>query len=428
MQVTTTKPTDTQAVLTVTADAEELKTIKEHVLKDLAKQVKVPGFRAGKVPAAIVEKNVDQAALQTEFLEHAINDLYPGAVQQAGIRPVDRPEIEVKKFVPFTTVEFEAKIPVIGEIKLGDYKKLKLARQPVKVTAKEVDDVIKALRQRAATATDVDRAAKANDQAVIDFKGVDDKGQPVKGADGTDYPLPLGSNTFIPGFEDNVIGMKTGEEKTFTLKFPKDYGVKALANRNVTFTVTVKKVQELVEPELNDAFAATVGPVKSVEALKADIKRELETERQRQADLDYESELVKMLAAKSTVSIPEALVNDQIEQMFREIQQNLIYRGQTIQEFLEMEAKTEEAYKQEVLKPQAEERIKAGLVLAEVADREKLDVLPEELDIRIQALKSQYTDAQMQAELDKPENRRDIASRMLSEKTVAKLASYASAK
>lgn len=425
MQITTKQLSDTQAVLTVVADAAELKKIKEHVLRDLAKQVRVPGFRSGKVPPAVVEKNIDQATLQSEFLEHAINDLYPGAVEQAGLRPVARPEIEVKKFVPFETVEFEAKMSVIGEIKLADYKKIKLARKPVKSTDKDVDEVVKALLQRAAVPTDVDRAAQANDQAVIDFKGVDDKGETVNGADGTDYPLPLGSNTFIPGFEENVIGMKAGEEKAFTLKFPKDYGVKALANRDVTFTVTVKKVQELAEPVLDDKFAASVGPVKTVDELKADIKRELETEKQRQADLDYESELVKILADKSTLSVPQALIDEQIEHMLREVQQNLVYRGQTIQEFLEAEGKTEDEYKKDVLAPQAEERIKAGLVLAEVAEKEKIDINPQELDIRMQTLKGQYSDPQMQAELDKPETRREIASRMLSEKTVAQLASYA---
>lgn len=426
MKVTTKHNSETEAVLTVEAGEAELTKIKQHVLRDLAKQVKVPGFRVGKTPPALVEKNVDPSRLQTEFLEHAINDLYPGAVREADVRPVERPQIEIKKFVPFTTVEFAATIPVVGPIKLADYKKLEKARPIVKITAKDVDEVVSALRRRAASATDVDRAAKKGDQVVIDFRGVNDKGQAVKGADGQDYPLALGSNSFIPGFEDNVVGMKPGEEKTFTLKFPKDYGVKALANRDVTFTVTAKKVQELTEPALDDAFAASVGPVKDLNELKADIKKELQAERQRQSDLDYESDIVKELAAKSKIAIPQVLIDDHTDRLLRDLQQNLVYRGQTMAEFLEQEGKTEEEYKEQVLAPQAAERVKASLMLAEISDLEKIDVLPEELEIRMQSLKSQYTDPQMRADLDKPEAKREIASRMLSEKTVAQLAAYAS--
>ena len=425
MQVVTKQSTDTEAVLTITADTKELATIKQHVLKELSSQVKVPGFREGKTPPEMIEKHVEPTRLQTEYLEHAINDIYPGAVQQSGLRPVGPPNVEIKKFVPFSTLEFTATIPVIGGLQLADYTKFKKDRPLVKLTAKDVDDVIDALRQRAAKAEDVDRPAKSGDQVIIDFKGVDDKGEPVKGADGKDYPLTLGSNSFIPGFEDNLVGMTAGEEKTFTLQFPKDYGVKALANRNVTFTVTVKKVQAMSEPALDDTFAASIGPVKTVEELKADIKKELQVERQRQADLDYESELVKELTTKSKLKVPQGLIDEQTDRLWREVQQNLMYRGQTAAEFLESDGKTEEEYKKTVLASQAEDRVKAGILLAEVADKEKIEVTKQELDIRMQALKAQYTDAQMQAELEKPETRRDIASRMLSEKTVAKLAAYA---
>ncbi len=425
MQVSTKNNSDTEVVLSVVADEKQLAEVKKHVLKHLGPQVKVPGFRAGKVPANLIEKNIDQNVLQTEFLEHAINDLYPEAVNEADIRPVDRPEISLKKFVPFTTLEFEAIVPVVSNIKLADYKKIKKARPTVRITDKDIDDVIDALRKRQAEKKDVDRAAKVGDEVWIDFEGVDEKGEAVKGADGKDYPLALGSNTFIPGFEDKLVGLKAGEKANFTLTFPKDYGVKALANRKVIFTVTVKKVQEVVEPKLDDAFAAKAGPVKTVKGLKDDIKRELQVERQRQADLDYESELVRDITAKSKLSIPKVLIDNQVERMFQELQQNLVYRGQTIQEFLEAQGKTEDEYKQTELAEKAEERVKASIILSEIADLEKLEITPEELEIRIQALKSQYQDPKMQEELDKPENRQDIAARMLSEKTVAQLANYA---
>ncbi len=425
MKVTATHPSATEAVLTVIADATELATIKAHVLEHLAPKVKLQGFRDGKAPMSLVEKNVDPSTLQTEFLEHAINDLYPDAVRQSGIRPVDTPKIELKKFVPFTTLEFQANVPVVSEIKLPDYKKIKKSRTEAKITDKDIDDIIVALQKRAAQKKDAGRAAKAGDEVSIDFKGVNEKDEDVKGADGKDYPLALGSDTFIPGFEENLIGLKAGDKKTFALTFPKDYGVKALANRKITFSVTVNKVQEVILPGVDDAFAASVGPVKTVTELKADIKKELSIERQREADRNYESELLQEITAKSKFSLPEAIIDDQAERIFKEVQQNVTYRGQTIQEFLEAEGKTEDEYKKVDLRPQAEERVRASLVLAEIADREKIEVTPEELEIRIQVLKGQYQDEKMQVELDKPDNRRDLASRMLSEKTMAVLSNYA---
>lgn len=426
MQTKKTIANQTEATLTVQASQAELAAIKDHTLGHFQAKAKIAGFREGKAPLNIVEKNIDQTALQNEFLEEAINQLYPQAVQAEGLRPVGNPEIALKKFVPFSTLEFEAKVAVVPDIKLPDYKKIKLERKTVAVTPADITEVVQSLQLRLAEKKDVDRAAKDGDEAWIDFRGVNDKGELVKGAEGTNYPLALGSKAFIPGFEENLIGLKAGDEKTFTLKFPKDYAATALANKNVTFTVTVTKVQEVVKPKADDDFAAKAGPFKTMKELKDDIKKQLSVERQRQSDLDYEGELIKKISDKTKVIVPQVLIDDQVERMLQDLKQNLTYRGQTFQEFLESEKTTEDAYKQDTLAPHAEERIKASLVLAEIAEAEKLEVTPEELEIRMQTLKGQYQDPQMQAELEKPEARRDIAARMLSEKTVALLAGYAS--
>jgi len=427
-QVKVTQKSDTEVVLTVSADEATLRPLKEHVLTHFKNRVKVPGFREGKVPPAILEKNIDPATLQSEFLEEAINNLYVEAVRSENIRPVDNPQVTLTKFVPFTTLEFDAAVPVIGKISLPDYTKIKKSKQAVSVTDKDIDEVITSLRTRMAEKKDVDRAAKDGDQVWIDFTGVDDKNEPISGADGKDYPLLLGSKTFIPGFEENLVGTNAGEAKTFTLTFPKDYGVKALADKKVTFTVNITKVQEVIEPKVDDAFAAQVGPFKTVKELKDDIKKQLTHERQHELDRDFESELVKEISDKSKVTIPAVMINDQVERLLRDLQQNLTYRGQTFPEFLEQEGKTEEQYRKDVLVPQAEERVKAGLVLSEIAEREGIEVTPEELEIRVQILKNQYQDQAMQAELEKPENRRDIAARLLTEKTLNKLVHYATNK
>ena len=249
--------------LTITANEADLSPVKQNTLKKLAPQVKLSGFREGKVPLNLVEKNLDPSAFQSEFLDAAVNALYNEALNRENLRPVANPEMKMNKFVPFTTLEFTLTVPVIGEIKLGDYKKVKMAKTAATVDAKQVDEVVASLRTRMAERKAVVRAAKNGDEVTIDFKGTDSKGEAVNGAEGKDYPLTLGSNAFIPGFEDNVVGLKPSEAKTFTITFPKDYSVKALQSKKVTFAITVNSVNELVEPKLDDDFAAKAGPFKT---------------------------------------------------------------------------------------------------------------------------------------------------------------------
>ncbi len=427
MHVKRTDLSDTEVKLQITADEAELQTYKTHVLKKLRSQMKLAGFREGKAPLHIVEKQADQNLLQTEFLDEAIQHLYASVAKAEKLRPVDRPAVELQKFVPFTTLEFTIQIPVIGEIKLGDYKKIKKKRPEVKVTDKDVDDLLATLQKRMAEKKDVERKAQDGDQVWIDFTGVDAKGESIKGADGKDYPLIIGSKTFIPGFEDNVKGLAAKDVKTFTLTFPKDYGVKTLANKKVSFTVTVIRVQEVIEPKIDDDFAKKAGPFKSVEELKTDVKKQLEIERGHEANRQLETEVVKEVVSKSSIPIPERLIDEQMEQSLNEFKQNLAYRGQTWQEFLEGEGANEEEFTKKTIRTSATERLKTGLVLAEIAEKEAIEVSRDELDQRIAGLMQQYQDAAMQAELQKPEGRRDIAARILTEKTIAKLLDYATA-
>lgn len=421
--------TPTSVSLVVTADQSELDAAKASVLTKLSKSSVTPqGFRKGKAPLALIEKQLNPELLQSEFLEEAINRLYADAVEQENIRPVANPEVNIVKFVPFTTLEFKADVEAVGEITLPDYTKIKLAKKPVTVTAEDVTKVLEDLKVRAAEHEDVDRAAKDGDQVILDFAGTDAKsGEAIEGADGKAYPLIIGSNTFIPGFEPHLIGMKAGEEKTFDITFPKDYGVAALQSRKVAFVVTAQKVQKVVAPKLDDAFAAKVGPFKTLAELKDDIKRQLKAEKEQQADAEYQNELLQKIAEKSKVEVPKVLVDEEIERQERQERQNLIYRGQTWEEHLKAEGQTEESHR-EKNRPMAELNVKAGLVLSEIATKERIAITPDEFQLRIQLLKGQYPDPQMQAELDKPDNRRDIMSRMLTEKTIAKLTEYATAK
>lgn len=425
MQVSLEQINPTRIKLTISADTPEIEPVKEAVVARLSKNVKVQGFRAGKAPKNLIEKQLDQSALQTEVLEQLVNNLYVKAVDEQKVRPVAQPSIAITKFVPYTTIEFTAESDAVGEIKLADYKKIKLAAAKSEVTAKDVDEVLDNLRQRGAVKEEVTRAAKDGDEVVIDFVGTDAKTkEAIAGADGKDYPLVLGSKSFIPGFEEELIGLKAGEEKTFDIVFPADYGAKALQSKKVTFKVNVHKVQEFKKPELDDTFAASIGPFKTVDELKADIKKQLKVERDQEAQRKYDNDLLQKIAEKSEVAVPEALTLEEMNRMEDEEKQNVVYRGQTWQEHLDDEGLTAEQHL-EKQRPNAELRVKSGLILGEVAEAEQITVTPEEHEIRMQLLKGQYQDPQMQAELDKPENRRDIMSRMLTEKTLDKLREYA---
>ncbi len=424
MHITRTNPEPTKTKLVITAEPKELAAAKKVAISHLSAQVKVPGFREGHVPPAVVEKHVNQNALQSEVIEHAINNLYSSAVRKEDIRPVANPQIAIKKFVPFTELEFEAEVDSIGAIKLADYKKTKLAKKDVKITAKDVDEVIKSLKTRSATRTETARAAKMGDEVIIDFKGTDAKGDPVQGADAKEYPLILGSNSFIPGFEEEVVGLKAGDKKSFTVTFPKDYAAKALQNKKVTFAIEVHKVQEITEPKLDNDFAAAVGPFKTLDELKEDIKKQLSFEREREAQAQYDNELLEKLAEKSKIEIPALLVDEQIERIEQEEKQNLMYRGQTWEEHLEEEGVTAEEHREQK-RPAAEQRVKIGILLSEVADAEGVTVTPEEVEVRLQLMKGQYQDPTAQAELNKPEALRDIETRIRTEKTMEKLRNYA---
>ncbi|MBI4033425.1 trigger factor, partial [Candidatus Saccharibacteria bacterium] len=345
MKVERTDLSPTKVKLVVTADTADMEPIKRHVLAHFRHRVQIPGFRAGSAPLAMVEKSIDQKLLLDEFMEHALNHFYGQAVRSQNLRPVGQPQVQIKKFVPFNDLLIEVETEIVGQIVSPDYKKIKIDKKTTAVSAAEVNGVIKSLQQRTAERKEVDRVAKGGDEAVIDFSGKDKEGKPVAGTDAVNYPLILGDGSFIPGFEQNLIGAKVGEKREFSVKFPADYGVAAMQSRDVLFEVGVKKVNELVIPKADDVFAAKVGPFKTLDELKTDVKKQLKIERQQQLDRDYESRLISEIVAQSKVEIPGSMIEEDITRMEDEEKRNLTYRGQTWQEHLKEEGVTEQQHR-----------------------------------------------------------------------------------
>lgn len=422
MKHTVKHQSDTKVLVTVTLDAAELADIKQKTLKRLAAKVKVAGFRPGKVPAHVAEKNLDVNVLNSEVLEDAVNMSAIEAFELAKLTPLDRPQVQVQAYVPGQELSYTAEVQVIPAVKLGDYKKLKVNKEAVNIGAKDVDEVIERLRTQAATKQDTTKAAQKGDEVIIDFEGKDADGKPVAGASGTDYPLELGSNSFIPGFEDGLIGKKAGDVVELPLTFPKDYHHKPLAGAKITFTVTIKGVKHVTLPALDDAFAVTVGPFKKLAELKADITRELTEQKEREAVDKLKDSLVEQLVKGSHVPAPEVLIHDQLESLERDFVQNLMYRGMTLDQYLQQQGKTKEEWRAKELHEQAERRVQVGLALAELSKVEAIEVSKNELDERLKEMLSRYGNSpDITKQLDTPEARRDIANRVLTEKTVNRL-------
>lgn len=413
---------DTKVLVTITLDTAELADIKLNTLRRLAGKLKVAGFRPGKVPVHVAEKNLDPNQLNNEMLEDAVNASAVEAFDAAKLTPLDRPQVSVDKYVPGQELTYTATVEVIPAIKLGDYKKLKAKKEETKIADKDVAEVIDRLRQSAATKKDVARAAKDGDEVIIDFVGKDKDGNDVAGATGKDYELKLGSNTFIPGFEDGIIGKKVGDEFELPLTFPKDYHHKPLAGAKVIFKVTVKVVKELAVPELDDKFAATVGPFKKLDELKADVTRELTEQKEREAVEKLKDSLIEQLIKGSHVPAPHVLIHDQLESLERDFVQNLMYRGMALDDYLAQQGKTQEEWRNTELHEQAERRVQVGLALAELSKIEKIEVSKDELEARLQEMLGRYGNSpEIAKQLDTPEARRDIANRVITEKTVNRL-------
>ncbi len=413
---------DTKVELTISLGVKELNDAQQVALTKLARNIKVPGFRKGRVPISVVAKNVDPAVLQEQTLDDAVSKAVSEAFLTEKIQVIDRPTVDIKKYVPGETLEFTAEAEVLPKVTLGNYRNLKVTSEKVTVTAKDIDEVIERMRQGFAEKSDVKRDAKDGDETMIDFVGKKD-GVAFEGGTGHDYALTLGSKSFIPGFEEGIIGHKPGDVFDLELNFPKEYHVADLKGAKVTFTTTLKSVKESILPELNDELAAKAGPFKTVAELKADIKREIMTQKEREAGEKLKDALAVALVAVSKVSAPEALVHDQIHSLQRDFEQNLSYQGLTLAQYLEDRGVTaEEWHDSSELRDEATKRVKTGLVLAELSKVQKIEATADELTAHINMYKQQYTNnPEALKQFDQPEVQRDIANRLLTEKTIDRL-------
>lgn len=411
------KISDSRVEITVTLDAADLKPAKEKALEKLAKEVKVEGFRKGKVPVEVAKKFIPDNDLNAETVDIAVRTTVINAFQQESKSPLVLPSVNVTKFVPDEVVEYTATADIIPEVKLGDFKKLGVKKEEPKVTEKDVKEILDNIASSYAEKKATKKKAELTDEVVIDFVGKKD-GEAFKGGSAKDYKLVLGSKTFIPGFEDGIVGHEPGDKFDLELTFPKDYGVKDLAGAKTVFEVLVKQINEVKKPAIDDELAKKCGPFKTIDELKEDIKKNLAAQNEHRLGEKFKDDLVNALVKKSTIPAPEILIDDQVRMIRDDMTRNAQSQGLSFEEFLERNNETLENWEKEARKI-AEKRVKASLALQTLAVEQKITVSDDLVAAKIAELKDVYKKSpDALKSLKDPNVKMDIKNRMIIEKTL----------
>ena len=383
------------AKLTIEVAAEEVeKAIQAAYLKEKGK-ISMPGFRKGKVPRKMIEKMYGEAVFYEDAANTLIQENYPAAVEESGIDIVSRPTIDVVQIESGKPFIFTAEVAVRPEVKLGKYLGVQVTKIDTSVSDEEVEAAVEKERNNnARTVTVTDRPIANGDTAVIDFEGFVD-GVAFEGGKGENHPLEIGSHSFIDTFEDQLVGKNAGDEVEVNVTFPEKYQAADLAGKPAMFKVKIHEVKCKELPELNDEFAQDVSEFDTLEEYKADVKKHLEVEKENEAKKTKEDEAIQKIIDKSTMEIPEAMIETQCENMVNEFAQRLAQSGLSMEQYMQFTGATVDSLKEQ-MKPQAVKRIESRLVLEKVAEAENIQISDEKLDEELAKMAEMY-----KMELDK---------------------------
>lgn len=400
-------------------DSKDLTKQKNRAIKKLGDGVKVPGFREGTAPAKLIEERLDENQVRNEVASGCVDAAFAGAIKEFKLDIIGTPKLEIKELVDGMKMTIEFIGNVKPEITLPDYSKWPKVKLESKVDLKEVDLTIEQLRENMAQSIDVDRFAKDGDKVWLDFDGRDEKDEKIPGAESMNYPLILGSRSFIPGFEEEVIGLKAGDKKEFDITFPKDYHSESLQNKKVRFKINIQKVTELEKPELNDEFAKKVSGLDSLEALKKDIEAELAERAERNAREEAKDKLAEKLGTEAKMKLPDILVEENIESGLHNAKHQAEQNGKKWEDFVkESGFKDEEDLIAKEARPQAQKQVRVSLALRALAEEEKLEVTKEEQAEYTSVLLQQYANPQAQAQIMSEGEQARIEGRLLADKVL----------
>ncbi len=376
-----------QVALTVEVGAAEFEAAVEKAYQKMRKKINVPGFRPGKAPRKIIEGMYGAEVFFEEAINIAFPDAYEAAVKEQALQVVGYPSVEMEGECTKEGFTFKATAPVYPEVTLGAYKGLSAPKDEVKVSAADVDAKLKELSDRNTRLVSVEREAKEGDTAVIDFEGFLD-GKPFDGGKGENHSLELGSHSFVPGFEEQIVGMKAGEEKSIDITFPEDYHAD-LAGKAVVFQVKVHEVKEKEVPELDDEFAKDVSEFDTLKDLKADLKKKLTEERQQAADRAFEDALMEQVAEGLTADVPDAMVEAQCRQFLDNFKMQISQQGIPYEQYMQITGMDEAKLLADAKEPAARQ-VRMDLALAAIIKAENVEATDEEVEAEFQKMAEQY--------------------------------------
>ena len=381
---------ENEATLKITAPAAEVNAGYKKAVQKIADQANIPGFRKGKAPRAIIEMHYGKEAVKQEAFEIVANKAYSEALDQEKLIPVSDPKVEESTFEEGKDMELTIKVTLKPEPELGEYKGLHVEKKEVGVTDEQVDAQIKDMMGRDAKMVVAEEGAviEKGDFAIIDFAGTVD-GEPFSGGEGKGYPLEVGSNSFIPGFEDQLVGLSKGDSTDVEVTFPEDYFVKDLAGKEAIFKVNIQDVKRKELPELNDEYVASKTDFKTVEELRANYKERMQKAAEANAKAEYEHELIDLAVANAKFSVPEIMIEDKISQMVEEMKMSLESRKMSLDMYMQYTG-LDMAKIRENQRPVAEENVKTDLVLDAIAKAEDIQVDMADVDAEIAAISAQH--------------------------------------
>ncbi|MDX8359394.1 trigger factor [Cytobacillus sp. IB215316] len=379
-----------QGVLTVEVDAEKVNEGLDAAFNKVVKQVNVPGFRKGKMPRSLFEKRFGVESLYQDALDILLPEAYSAAVEETGIEPVDRPDVDIEQMEKGKTLIFTAKVTVKPEVKLGEYKGLEVEEIDATVTDEDVDNELKQLQERQAELTLKEEGSVENgDTVIMDFEGFVN-GEAFEGGTAENYSLEIGSGTFIPGFEDQLVGLEAGAEKEVEVTFPEEYHSEELAGKPATFKVKVHEIKAKELPVLDDEFAKDVDDeVESLEELTTKTREKLQETKKREAEDSLRNSLIEKAAENAEVEIPEAMFKTETDRMVQEFEQRLQMQGMNLELYTQFSGQDEAALRDQ-MKEEAEKRVKINLTLEAIAAAENFDVTDEEIEKELDNMAGMY--------------------------------------
>lgn len=404
--------------LEIEVDAEKFEQGLQKAFLKNSNKFNIPGFRRGKAPRYIVEKFYGEQVLYEDAINIICPDAYDQAIEENDLHPVDKPEIDIKQIGKGQTFIFTAKVTVKPEVELGQYKGIEVKKAEAIVTDEDVEkEILKVQDKNSRLVSVEDRPVASGDTAVIDFEGFLD-GVPFEGGKGTDHNLVIGSGSFIPGFEEQLIGMAAGEEKEINVTFPEDYGKSELAGKAVIFKVKVKEIKLKEMPALDDEFAKDVSEFDTLEQYKEDLRKKLVENAEHKAHHENEDNVVEKVVENAIVEIPPVMVEKRVDDLIYDFEMRLRYQGLELQKYLEIMGMDMKAFREQFSK-RAEQEVKTQLVIEKIGVEEAIIPTDEDTSEEIKKLAESYKQSEEEFRQHlKPDDIEYIRSNLIARKTV----------